>query len=344
VKHCKSHRPVGFVNCYHQAIVVCAFVLDLLSAVFLGVALSTFIFVAAFFRSGVVKYVANGKIIHSTIERSFRMSEWLDDEGDLIEVLCLQNYLFFGNATAVYTYICASFESNSDNKDVKVSPKNRKPQYLILDLTLVTGMDTSTVDIFLDIKNLCNANKCKLMMAGMSPNIRSILSLGGFKADAGVRSKRQVRFFPSLDAALGKAEDMLLEAQFEDKEYHVSANDGRKRLLDSKPENGFRTALSHIDAEVSYAIVLKLEKGNTRNFENAKLTTKLNASFMPQHGENFSMELVALQEYTTMIELKVRKCEVNKFKTPLLCFCSAGSLRGVLILCFFFIVFFVIAR
>ena len=34
------------------AIVFCAFMFDLLSAVFLGIAFSTFIFVAAFFRSG----------------------------------------------------------------------------------------------------------------------------------------------------------------------------------------------------------------------------------------------------------------------------------------------------
>ena len=34
------------------AIVVCAFVFDLLSAVFLGIAFSTFIFVGSFFRSG----------------------------------------------------------------------------------------------------------------------------------------------------------------------------------------------------------------------------------------------------------------------------------------------------
>ena len=37
-------------------IVVCAFAVDLLSSVFLGIAFSTFIFVTSIFRSGVVKY------------------------------------------------------------------------------------------------------------------------------------------------------------------------------------------------------------------------------------------------------------------------------------------------
>ncbi|KAG7357640.1 cyclic nucleotide-binding protein [Nitzschia inconspicua] len=251
------------------AIVVCAFVLDLLSAVFLGIGFSTLIFVAAFFRSGVVKYVATGKVINSTIERTFRMSEWLNEEGDLIQILCLQNYLFFGNASSVFNYIGVSFEIGTE-KDGG-SSKRRKPEYLILDLTLVTGMDTSTVDVFLDIRNLCRANNCKLLMAGMSPNIRTILALGNFKPDTGIRSQRQLRFFPNLDSALGKAEDMLLENKYVDSEPQPSLLDKRRLVLEKLKDNGFRTALSHIDAE---------------------------------HGENFALELVGLQEYTTAIELE----------------------------------------
>lgn len=237
-----------------QAIVVCAFVLDLLSAVFLGIGFSTLIFVSSFFRSGVVKYVANGKCIHSTIERPFRMSEWLNEEGDLIQVLCLQNYLFFGNAISVFNFIRTAFELDTGGEP---SRNERTPDYLILDLTLVTGMDTSTVDIFSDIRNLCKANKCKLLMAGMSQNIRSILALGNFKPDTGVRSKRQLRFFPNLDSALGKAEDMLLESRFIDTaEPEPLLTDRRHRVLDQKKDNGFRVALTHIDAEVSLKLRL----------------------------------------------------------------------------------------
>jgi MFS superfamily sulfate permease-like transporter len=231
-------------------IVVCAFALDLLSAVFLGIAFSTFIFVASFFRSGVVKYVANGVVIHSTIERPFRRTDWLDQNGDLIHILVLQNYLFFGNASSVYSYIESQFQVDNDGKidgndDVPPQPH---PQFLIIDLTLVTGMDTSTVDVFSDIRNLCISNNCKLLMAGMSPNIRAILALAGFKPDTGERSMRKVRFFASLDAALGKAEDLLLDSGFHEKE--ISATDPRRRLL-SEGEYGFRTALRHIDEEVS---------------------------------------------------------------------------------------------
>eukprot|EP00536_Pseudo-nitzschia_multiseries_P014892 jgi/Psemu1/262507/estExt_Genewise1Plus.C_7830008 len=249
------------------AIVVCAFALDLLSAVFLGIAFSTFIFVGAFFRSGVVKYVANGKSINSTIERpNSIMSQWLNDNGDRIQVICLQNYLFFGNASSIYNYVFELFESNGANEVSFVKSKSR---FLILDLTLVTGMDTSTVDVFSQIKSLCEGSNCKLFMTGMSKNIRSILALGGFTPDTGVRSKRQVRFFARLDAALGKAEDILLESDYVDQLDQVQAHSMRR--LARRKESGFQTALRYIDTE---------------------------------HGDNFFCELAGLEKYTTMLELQ----------------------------------------
>lgn len=276
------------------AIVVCAFVLDLLSAVFLGIAFSTFIFVGAFFRSGVVKYVANGKCIHSTIERPFRMSQWLNKNGDRIQVICLQNYLFFGNASSIYNYIFELFESNEE-KEVPLS--KMKSKFLILDLTLVTGMDTSAVDVFSQIRNLCKGTNCKLFMAGMSPNIRSILALGGFKPDTGVRSKRQVRFFARLDAGLGKAEDILLESDYDDQMNEVPTRPGMRRLM-RKKESGFQVALRYIDTE---------------------------------HGDNFSGELAGLEKYTTVMELQPGEALYGDGKTKAiergLFFIEAGVLK-----------------
>ena len=226
------------------AIVICAFVLDLLSAVFLGIAFSTFIFVAAFFKSGVVKFASNGTIIQSTIERPFRSGAWLNQNGYFIQAIVLQNYLFFGNATSVYNYIGHFFDTDPNDADAS----SQVPKFVILDLTLVTGMDTSTVGIFTDIKNLCTSRKCKLFLAGMSHNLRAILAVGGVKPDGGVRSKRQLRFFSSLDDALGKAEDMLLEMEFPGKDITIV---GPRHRLNSGGDLGLRAALRHIDEQVS---------------------------------------------------------------------------------------------
>lgn len=86
-----------FIQSYHKTeekaewlvvpiIVVLAFVVGLLKAVLLGIAMATFLFVGAFNRSGVVKYVATGMNIRSTIERPRNVSKWLDRSSNQIQV------------------------------------------------------------------------------------------------------------------------------------------------------------------------------------------------------------------------------------------------------------------
>jgi MFS superfamily sulfate permease-like transporter len=79
-------------------IVAFSLVVGFLNAVFLGIGISMFVFVASFFRVGVVKYNATGLELHSTIERTIKHADYLDNKGDFIQILILQNYLFFGNA------------------------------------------------------------------------------------------------------------------------------------------------------------------------------------------------------------------------------------------------------
>ena len=116
-------------------IVVFAFAVGLLEAVFLGIALSTFIFVAAFFRSGVVKFAASGKNgLRSTIERPASHAVWLDENGDLIQAVLLQNFLFFGNSSMILTYISSLFETPAEgNNPGGMAPL---PKYIVLDMAL----------------------------------------------------------------------------------------------------------------------------------------------------------------------------------------------------------------
>jgi MFS superfamily sulfate permease-like transporter len=231
-------------------IIISAFVVGLLNAVFLGVAASTFLFVASFFRSGVVKFAASGLTVRSTIERDIKSGSWLDVNGDLIQILVLQNYLFFGNASSILTYITSMFERNvnsNEGVDIDLPPI---PKFVILDFTLVTGMDTSTVDVVEGIISVCHGHSCKVFLTGLLPRIRKILSLGGVKPETRERSKRKLRFFPDLDAAIGKAEDMLLESESNHSKPEVS--DGNRRRLYSEGDNGFCFALRHIDEQVCH--------------------------------------------------------------------------------------------
>jgi len=236
-------------------IIIAAFLVGLLNAVFIGIAASTVLFVAAFFRTGVVKFMASGLTVRSTIERPFLSGDWLDRNGDMIQILVLQNYLFFGNASSILAYITTMFEEREMDSfdfgdvDFEIPPM---PKFVILDFTLVTGMDTSTVDVVAGIIQLCKSHACKVFLAGLSPRMRTTLSLGGVKPGTGERSQRLLRFFGDLDSALGKAEDMLLR---ESDIYKPDVlNESRRRMLSEGDMNnsGFGFALRHIDEQVRF--------------------------------------------------------------------------------------------
>ena len=245
-------------------IVVFSFLLGQLMAVAVGVALSTFIFVGHMNQSGVVKFLANGLTVRSTIERGEDVADFLDQNGDLIQILVLQNYLFFGNATSVDQYVQTMFEDVRDeNVEFDLPPI---PKYLLIDFTIVTGIDTSAVDVFSDIISLCKSNGCDILMTGLSSNLRTTF------AAAGVKPTRGLRFLPDIEAALGKAEDALVRHIFkkEEKSKMQAVERTRQRLM-SVDDDGFRFALRQIDK---------------------------------QHGVSFAEDLEALQKFTKPIELE----------------------------------------
>ena len=239
----------------------------MLGSVGVGLAASTLIFVASFYRAGVVKYIANGLTVRSTIERDHDDSLWLDSHGDWIQLLVLQNYIFFGNANSSLKYIQSMFDEEVGfDEDLPPIPK-----VLILDMTIVTGIDTSAVDgefkchcfmfhqfihilyicstyrsytlVIAEICTLCRENQCSLILAGIPQAIRPALISGGVKPS---RVNKHLSFSVDLDAALGKAEDDLLKAA------DVGGQQRYRRkasIVDNAPDHGLRYALEAIDAQ-----------------------------------------------------------------------------------------------
>lgn len=98
-------------------LVVMAFTVGMLNAILLGVAMSTFIFAANFYRAGTVKFVGSGITLRAPVERRQKELAWLDQNADLTQILILQNYLFFGNAQSVQNYVTTMFDDD-DLEDV----------------------------------------------------------------------------------------------------------------------------------------------------------------------------------------------------------------------------------
>ena len=97
-------------------LVILAFAVGILNAIFLGIACSTFLFAANFYRAGIVRFVGSGLTLRSTVERGLREATWLEQHADWIQILVLRNYLFFGNAQSALEYIKTMFEDDVSGK------------------------------------------------------------------------------------------------------------------------------------------------------------------------------------------------------------------------------------
>jgi MFS superfamily sulfate permease-like transporter len=121
--------------------------------------------------------------LRSTIERGHREAAWLDQHGDLIQILVLQNYLFFGNAQSLLSYITSMFDDSdgNDSQDLVAIPP--APLHIIMDFAIVSGMDTSAVDLLQETITLCKNHQCRLFLSGMSQTLQFNLLYAGIKPD-----------------------------------------------------------------------------------------------------------------------------------------------------------------
>jgi len=261
----KSFQKIGSEWFVIPFIVLSGQMFGVLQSVALGVGISTLVFVSSFYKAGTVKFIANGLTIRSTIERQSTDNVWLDKNGDMIQTLVLQNYLFFGNATSVLKYISSMFEDIEVVDDALLPPK---PKYLVLDMSIVSGVDISAVDCFADVTSLCKTQGCKLIISGSSKMVRQALIAGNVKP----ASHPHLSFVDDLEAALGMAEDGLLKFVCRNEERIQKNHDRGAHLRQmSRMDIGLRLALKQIDE---------------------------------QHNLSFSNYLQGLAEYTTAMDLE----------------------------------------
>jgi hypothetical protein len=130
-------------------------------------------------------------------------------------------------------------------------------------------MDTSAVDAFKDILVVCGNHNCKLFFSGVSTRLREVMSLCGVNPeDVSDRSKRKLRFFPDLDSAIGKAEDMLIQLDaFEEDSFQTRplplAGCGFRRALNQIDEQHHVSFADTLIGLQEYTIIIDMEAGET---------------------------------------------------------------------------------
>jgi SulP family sulfate permease len=164
-----------------------------LPGVALGLVMAIVLFAFNYGRIELVREVAFGDTYRSNVDRPGAERAVLRTMGELVQVLRVNGFVFFGSANGLLERI---------RKRVDAAPL----RFLVMDLRRVSGVDSSAVASFVKVVHVAEANGFELVLTGVSERVQAELERGGVVASEGV-----VRFEPDLDRGLQRCEEGLLE-------------------------------------------------------------------------------------------------------------------------------------
>ena len=173
------------------AIVVIIMQWGFVAGVLIGTVIGCATFALSVSRINSIKYAFNGVEYRSSLDRALADAAVLDKHGSEIQGLNLQSYLFFGSANRLYQYVKAL---------IKRHPECR---FIVCDFSLVTGIDSSAIYSFSQIKRVASEPGIEIVLAGLPPKLHTVLRAGQFISSG-------VHVMPELDHALEWCENRLI--------------------------------------------------------------------------------------------------------------------------------------
>jgi len=174
------------------AIVLVIATIGFLPGVAVGLVAATGLFVLRYSRIDVIKHRLTGAEHQSNIERSSTDAEYLVANGDAIDILELQGFIFFGTANKILGRVRESFD------------RSHRPRFVVLDFRRVTGVDSSAVAIFERVALLARDRSVRIVITGLGAEETSQFS------DLVEDYRDIIVSYPDLDYGLASCEDELL--------------------------------------------------------------------------------------------------------------------------------------
>jgi len=190
-----SHRRKLLLDLFVVLLVaILSVAIDIVLAVFLGVAIAALLFLVRMSRS-TIRRLYRGAGVRSRKFRPLPDMDALTRGGSAILVMELQGALFFGSAEKLASEIAAQMQQDT--------------RYVILDLRRITEIDSTGAQILQEISaDLASHGKHLLLSVAQPSEPAEVL------ADSGVvEAVTRDRIFRDLDRAIAWAEDDLLRAE-----------------------------------------------------------------------------------------------------------------------------------
>ncbi len=177
-----------------------------LPGVSIGVIFGCATFALSAGRINVVKLAFDGSEYRSSLDRGPRELALLAAHGRELQGLRLQSYLFFGSANRLYEHVKLLLAERPECR------------FLLFDFRLVTGLDSSAVHSFTQIKQAAEALGARLVFVHLTPSIEKAFG------DNQVIGKN-VPVFADIDRALEFCENVIIAA-------HNDGDSGARSLRD----------------------------------------------------------------------------------------------------------------
>ncbi|KDQ07140.1 hypothetical protein BOTBODRAFT_180967 [Botryobasidium botryosum FD-172 SS1] len=176
---------------------------DFVVGVFLGIILACFFFVAENSRRKCIRAVFTGASAMSTVRRPSAHREYLRDVGIQTSIVKVQGFLFWGTIAYLEEIIRRIFDV-----DYLINPI----RFLVLDLSLVAGIDVSAAEAFVRVQRMISRKNVGFVLCGFTPD--SPIGKALQSVDLWSESEDNVHVFLSLNEALEWTENAYLRAWF----------------------------------------------------------------------------------------------------------------------------------
>ncbi|KAI0933274.1 hypothetical protein AcV7_004789 [Taiwanofungus camphoratus] len=209
------------------SIMIAMTVWDFVTGVVFGIIVSCFFFVVQSSRRRSVRSLHTGETAMSTVRRPGAHRAYIREVSKQTTILRLQGFLFFGTITHVEETIRTLVEGPA---------WQRTPmRFLVLDLSLVAGVDMSAAEAFVRVQRLLAAKTVVLVFCGFSVQSPVGRALDG----AGLLEEEGVELFGTFNDALEWTENVYLRTWFTSQkaEPHAVVLPGRQVAMISFQES-----------------------------------------------------------------------------------------------------------
>ena len=214
-----------------------------IAGILIGIVVGLATFALSVTRVHPIKFNFDGSEYHSSLDR--RPDE-LALYGREIQGMFLHSYLFFGSANALYRH-------------VKALLAKQKCGFLLFDFRLVTGIDSSAIFSFIQIKWVADECGARIVLTRLTPDVETALRARFISEDLIVA--------PNLDHALESCENAIIKAhQAQDSEAGTLRQWFTEALADAENADQLIQHCKRIEVQPGKVIARQGDPANSMHF------------------------------------------------------------------------------